>query len=145
MITYIIALTSKVLALLVLETEHDKCKEQTKKQKAKIKKLIDGPDHCIHCDEGPCVFIQIESRLCENDAIYFSTRKITPKILWRTTTVDVNARTSMGRVRPMGRHQLRCKAALQATSVLKMEFALFFLPYPRTEKSWDTKQKLGNY
>jgi hypothetical protein len=32
---------------------------------------VDGPDHCIHCDEDPCVFIQIESRLCKNDMIYY--------------------------------------------------------------------------
>jgi hypothetical protein len=33
---------------------------------------VDRPDHCIHCDEVPCVFIQIESRLCENDTIYYN-------------------------------------------------------------------------
>ena len=32
---------------------------------------VDGPDHCIHCDKDPCVFVQIESRLCENDMIYY--------------------------------------------------------------------------
>jgi hypothetical protein len=35
---------------------------------------VDGPDHCIlciHCNEDPCVFIQIESRLCENDTICY--------------------------------------------------------------------------
>jgi hypothetical protein len=36
-----------------------------------IKQKENGPDHCIHCDEDPCVFVQIESRLGENDAIYY--------------------------------------------------------------------------
>jgi hypothetical protein len=36
-----------------------------------VNKKIDGPDHCIHCDEDPCVFIQIESLSCENDEINF--------------------------------------------------------------------------
>jgi hypothetical protein len=50
-------------------TEHDKCKEQMKNQKEYLKKLVDGPDHCIHCDEEPCIFIQIVLRLCESDRI----------------------------------------------------------------------------
>ena len=29
------------------------------------------PNHCHHCDEDPCVFQQIELKLCENDDIYF--------------------------------------------------------------------------
>jgi hypothetical protein len=41
--------------------------ERISKKRAKV----DGPDHCIHCDEDPCVFVQIESRLCENDTIYY--------------------------------------------------------------------------
>jgi hypothetical protein len=32
---------------------------------------VNAPDHCIHCDQEPCVFIQIESGLCENDSIYY--------------------------------------------------------------------------
>jgi hypothetical protein len=34
--------------------------ERIGKKQAKV----DGPDHCIHCDEDPCVFVQIELRLC---------------------------------------------------------------------------------
>mgnify|MGYP002809484209 CR=1 FL=1 len=41
-------------------------KEREGKKRAKV----DGPDHCIHCDEDPCIFVQIESRLFQNDLIY---------------------------------------------------------------------------
>jgi hypothetical protein len=41
------------------------------KLEMKVNEVVDGPDHCIHCDEEPCVFTQIESRLCENDDYYF--------------------------------------------------------------------------
>jgi hypothetical protein len=54
----------------VAKMEHEESKRQ-KKKKETVKKMIDGPDHCIHCDEDPCVFIQIESLLWENDKIYF--------------------------------------------------------------------------
>jgi hypothetical protein len=50
--------------------EHEESKRQ-KKKKGTVKKMRDGPDHCIHCDEDPCLFIQIEPRLWENDEIYF--------------------------------------------------------------------------
>jgi hypothetical protein len=46
--------------------ENDEKERQVKKQ-AKV----DGPDHCIHCDEDSCVFVQIGARLCENDTIYY--------------------------------------------------------------------------
>jgi hypothetical protein len=32
---------------------------------------VEGPDHCIHQDEDPWVFVQIESRLCKNNMIYY--------------------------------------------------------------------------
>jgi hypothetical protein len=55
----------------VAKMEHEESKRQ-KKKKETVKKMIDGPGHCIHCDEeDPCVFIQIDSRLWENDKIYF--------------------------------------------------------------------------
>jgi hypothetical protein len=41
--------------------------EDVRKKKVKV----NAPDHCAYCDEEPCVFIQIESRLCENDSIYY--------------------------------------------------------------------------
>jgi hypothetical protein len=41
--------------------------ERIGKKRAKV----DCPDHCIHCDEDPCLFVQIESRLCENNTIYY--------------------------------------------------------------------------
>jgi hypothetical protein len=55
----------------VAKIEHEESKKQKKKQKETVNKMTDGQDHCIHCDEDPCVFIQIESRLCENNEIYF--------------------------------------------------------------------------
>jgi hypothetical protein len=54
----------------VAKTEHKEKKRQKKKRKDEVNKVVDGPDHCIHCDEDPCAFIQIESRLCENHEIY---------------------------------------------------------------------------
>jgi hypothetical protein len=50
-----------------LLVEEAKVKMENKGKKARV----DGPDHCIHCDEDPCMFVQIESNLGENDAIYF--------------------------------------------------------------------------
>jgi hypothetical protein len=55
------------------------CHQHAKRMKLKEEEVkecskgaqVDGPDHCIHCDEDPCVFIQIESRLWENDTIYY--------------------------------------------------------------------------
>jgi hypothetical protein len=32
---------------------------------------VDRPDHCTHCNKDPCVFVQIEPPLWENDAIYY--------------------------------------------------------------------------
>jgi hypothetical protein len=58
-----------------VQEEGSDCKvakrEHVCKLEMKVNKVVDGPDHCIHCDEEPCVFIQIESRLCENDKVYF--------------------------------------------------------------------------
>jgi hypothetical protein len=46
-----------------LKLKDGKEKECTKQAK------VDRPDHCIHCKEDPCVFIQIESCFCRNDTI----------------------------------------------------------------------------
>jgi hypothetical protein len=55
--------------------EHAKKMKQERQikqdEKRRKKTKVDGPDLCIHCDEEPCAFIQIESRLCENDTIYY--------------------------------------------------------------------------
>jgi hypothetical protein len=49
-------------------------KEEEKKENTKKKaRMIDGPDHCISCDDDPCAFLQIEVKICENDDIYFVT------------------------------------------------------------------------
>jgi Fe-S-cluster-containing dehydrogenase component len=53
------------------KTEHKTYKKQMKRQKEKVKQLVDGPEQCIHCDKDPCDFIQIEMRLCKNDDIYY--------------------------------------------------------------------------
>ncbi len=47
--------------------------KQEKKERKRLKKAkeIDGPNHCILCDEDPCAFVQIELRLTENDDIYY--------------------------------------------------------------------------
>jgi hypothetical protein len=52
--------------------EHEESKKQKKKQKETVNKMTDRPDHCIHCNEDPCLFIQIELRLWENNKIYFN-------------------------------------------------------------------------
>jgi hypothetical protein len=49
------------------------CKE-IKRERPRRKKLHEmsksrQPDHCIHCNEDPCLFVQIELCLCENNGI----------------------------------------------------------------------------
>ena len=46
-------------------------KEKQERKRMKKTKMIDGPSHCIFCDEDPCAFVQIESRLGEHDDIYY--------------------------------------------------------------------------
>jgi hypothetical protein len=59
-------------AKVVKKEQEDDSKTQMKKQMGEeVYKVVDGPDHCIHCNEDPCVFIQIETQLCENSKIYF--------------------------------------------------------------------------
>jgi hypothetical protein len=55
----------------VAKTEHEKYKKQVSRQQEKTKEVVDKPEQCIHCDKDPCVFNQIEMRLCKNDEIYF--------------------------------------------------------------------------
>jgi hypothetical protein len=59
---------------------HEHAKKMKKEREVKLvdkrskKQKVNGPEHCIHCDEEPCcVFIQIELCLClcENDEIYY--------------------------------------------------------------------------
>jgi hypothetical protein len=33
-------------------------KLKVKQNKSNIKQKVNGPDHCIHCDKDPCVFVQ---------------------------------------------------------------------------------------
>jgi hypothetical protein len=49
----------------VAKKEHEHSKTEINKRKGQVNRVV------IHCDEDPCVFIQVESRLCENDEIYF--------------------------------------------------------------------------
>jgi hypothetical protein len=46
-------------------------KEEQKRMMREVSKEY-GPDHCIHCDDEPCCFVQIESRLGENDHVYYN-------------------------------------------------------------------------
>ena len=55
---------------------HEHARESKKKARVKQERqtlvaMDNGPDHCDHCDDDPCVFVQIESRLAENDEIYY--------------------------------------------------------------------------
>jgi hypothetical protein len=56
---------------------HAKKMKVSDKKEREVKKLakVDGPDHCIHCDEDRCIFVQIEARLCEIDTIYHDENK----------------------------------------------------------------------
>jgi hypothetical protein len=64
------------------------------KEKGKVKQLEHKPDHCLHCDEDPCVFIQIEIWLCENDDTYF-TETIMRRLLWPTIVLNTSLLSSM--------------------------------------------------
>jgi hypothetical protein len=59
-------------AKVAKKAHQDDSRTQMKKQKKGkvVNKIVDGPDHCIHCDKDPCIFIQIESQLCENDEMF---------------------------------------------------------------------------
>jgi hypothetical protein len=45
-------------------------KKYRNKKIMKKKAKVNGPNHCIHRDEDPCVFIQIELHLAKNNVIY---------------------------------------------------------------------------
>ena len=55
----------------VAKKEHERNKKQVSRQAEKKNEFINEEEQCIHCDEDPCVFTQIEMRLCENDEIYY--------------------------------------------------------------------------
>jgi hypothetical protein len=102
----------------VAKTEHEESKKQKKKQKDEVNKVVDGPDHCIHGDEDPCVFVQIESRLCENNEIYFDKDNCAKDPVWRAIAEDVNLCTST-------HHLFYGKASTTqslTTGALKMDF-----------------------
>jgi hypothetical protein len=48
-----------------------KMKRERKEEIRKKKVRVNRAEHCIHCNEEPCIFIQIKFRLCENNAIYY--------------------------------------------------------------------------
>ena len=45
--------------------------EEKKEREGNRRAKKDRPYQCIHCNEDPCAFIQIETRLCASDKIYF--------------------------------------------------------------------------
>jgi hypothetical protein len=53
------------------QAKRRKLKNEEDSPRAK-RAAVDGPDHCIHCDDDPCAFLQIESRLCEIDTIFYN-------------------------------------------------------------------------
>jgi hypothetical protein len=55
----------------VAKKQHEKYKKQVSRQKETAKEFVVESEQCIHCDKDPCVFTQIEMRLCENDEIYY--------------------------------------------------------------------------
>jgi hypothetical protein len=59
---------------------HKHAKAMKKEREVKLdetygEKKVNDPEQCIHCDEQPCVFIQIESHLCENNMICYGRGK----------------------------------------------------------------------
>jgi hypothetical protein len=50
-------------------------REDEKERRVQKQAKVDGPDHCIHCYEDLCVFIQIELWLCETDNTYICTKR----------------------------------------------------------------------
>jgi hypothetical protein len=55
----------------VAKKEHERNKKQVSRQTEKKSQVINEEEQCIHCDKDPCVFTQIELRLCKNDEIYY--------------------------------------------------------------------------
>jgi hypothetical protein len=74
------------------EMKREREEEVTKKQVR-----VNAPDHCTHCEEEPCVFIQIESRLCGNDSIYNDKDEYHKGIMWCIIVEGINVRTSTQR------------------------------------------------
>jgi hypothetical protein len=53
---------------------HEHVKQMKKERNESIRKKkakVNGPNHCIHCDEDPHVFIQIEMHLTKNDHVIY--------------------------------------------------------------------------
>jgi hypothetical protein len=78
---------------MAAKTEHDKHKVQMIKQKEKEEKLVDEPDHCIHCDKDPCVFIPIKNIFLKV-MIFTSTRKIMRRVMWPTIVLNASVLSS---------------------------------------------------
>jgi hypothetical protein len=45
--------------------------KRERREEIRKKVRVNGTERCIHCDKEPCVFIQIKSHLCKNNAIYY--------------------------------------------------------------------------
>jgi hypothetical protein len=106
----------------VAKPEHEESKK--KKQKDMVNELVDGPDHCIHCDEDPFVSSSRLNRVCVRTMRDTLTMTTTANILWHTTVEDINVRT-------ITQHSFYGKAStigILTTGASKMEFGRFFLP-----------------
>jgi hypothetical protein len=109
----------------VAKTEHGVCNlvEITKV-------VVHGPDHCIHCDEEPCVFIRMESRLCENDEVYFQEEDYAKDHVAYNSWRRKQAYKYANELTSMRRSSYGKASAFKSltTSALSVEFRCFFLP-----------------
>jgi hypothetical protein len=119
----------------VAKKEHEKFKEQVRGQKEKIIKFVDEQEQCcMHCNEDPCVFNQIEMRLCKMTK-FTTTVGIMRRLQFLTTVVGRNVLSSTlpsfcGRVCTTPNHNI---------GVWKTVFLRFSLP--SMAKSWVMKRK----
>jgi hypothetical protein len=119
----------------VAKKEHVKYKKQVSRQKEKTKEFVDEREQCIHSDEDPCVFTQIEMRLCKNDEIYYNGGDYEKAPISYNRVVGENVLSSTlpsycGRV---------STTKDNTTGVLKTVFVLFSLPL--MAKQWVSKKK----
>jgi hypothetical protein len=107
--------------------EHVKLMKKERNESIRKKKVqVNRPDHCIHCDEDPCVFIQIETRLKENGVIYYDESEYMQKIMWHTTVLDASMCFSMLQCLFYGRGSTTTRSPTMP--VLRMASVRFSLP-----------------